>query len=242
MSSAATVKPEVYLALKKEYDQFNYIISHDLSAPLRHIEQFSGLLIESLSEHMGEEQRVFSDYIQQSVVRSQSMLDSLLKLSRITTEEEQFGQNKIDEMLDTVMESFPDVNVERNVQQLNYIYCDHHLMINLFTLLIENSVKFKQADRVLRITIDADVINQDLCVIKVSDNGIGIANKREDVIFEPFQRLHATEEYEGAGMGLTYCRKIVNLHSGTIYCSSIENQGCSFSITLPTRNQSIVAA
>lgn len=242
MSGSSIVRPEAYLALKKEYDQFNYIISHDLSAPLRHIEQFSGLLIESLSEHMGEEQRVFSDYIQQSVVRSQSMLDSLLKLSRITTEEELFGQSNIDELLDTVMESFPDVNVDRNIQQLNYVYCDHHLMINLFTLLIENSVKFKHADRVLRISIDGDVISHEQCLIKVTDNGIGIANNREDVIFEPFQRLHATEEYSGAGMGLTYCRKIVNLHGGTIDCSSIENQGCCFSIMLPTGNQSIVAA
>lgn len=242
MSSSDTVRSEVYLALKKEYDQFNYIISHDLSAPLRHIEQFSGLLTENLAEHMGDEEKVFSDFIQKSVLRSQSMLDSLLKLSRITTEEELFTQNNIDELLDTVMETFPDVKVERRIEQLHDVYCDHHLIIDLFTLLIENAVKFKHSDRTLRIDIEGDNISHEQCMIKVSDNGIGIANNREHAIFEPFQKLHENEEYAGAGMGLTYCRKIINLHNGTIVCNGAEDQGSIFTFTLPISNQAIVAA
>lgn len=242
MSNSDTVPYEIYHALKKEYDQFNYIISHDLSAPLRHIEQFSALLVESLAEHMGEEEKVFSTFIEQSVLRSQSMLDALLNLSRITTEDELFGHNDIEPLLETVIEKFPDAIIECDIKQLSSIYCDHHLMIKLFTLLIENAIKFKHSDRTLCISIAGDVISPDQCFIKVSDNGIGIASNREAIIFEPFQRLHPSEEYSGTGMGLTYCRKIVNLHNGTITCTGIENRGSLFTIVLPMGDQSLVAA
>ncbi|MCB1757312.1 MAG: hypothetical protein KDJ38_17440 [Gammaproteobacteria bacterium] len=231
MSSPAS--DDRYQALKCEYDEFTYTISHDFSAPLRHIKQFSMLLLESLDNEISEEGRLFSEHIRRSVDRAQGMLDGLLELSRTTTNISEFTRFEVSDLVESLGHEFLTDAIEWQIKNLPWIYGDRKLLAMLFRNVIENAIKFQRKNHPLHICISGETAQENTCLFEIQDNGIGIVSDNPDSVFTPFFRLNADDEYAGLGMGLTICRKIVALHGGKIWCKGQQDQGSTVSFVLP---------
>jgi signal transduction histidine kinase len=225
---------------------FANITSHDLQEPLRKIANFSDLL---MARHEAEFTPQALDYlsrIRASAVRMQNLIIDLLTYSRISTKAQPPSQVNLDEILQQVLNDL-ELQIEEsdavvNIGRLSNIDADPLQMQQLFLNLIGNSLKFRKSEAPVVIDIWGEQKrNQtpgldgytNYYEITVKDNGIGFSEKYLDRIFQPFQRLHPRDEYDGTGMGLAICRKIVERHHGEISVKSQPGKGASFTIRLP---------
>ncbi len=225
---------EKYEALKKEYDEFTYLVSHDLNAPLRHIQQFSSLLLENLSEKMSSDDMLFAGYIEQSIDRCQNMIESLLELSHITTNPNSFQVIDVEDIVHAIIkQTSTEIGFIHAASDMPSILGDRKLFRTLFSLLIDNAIKFKKTNYPLNLSISGTKLNEVSCVFELQDNGIGIAEDKQETVFEPFRKSSSTYDIPGAGMGLTICRKIVSLHEGKIWFERPKTSGSLLKISLP---------
>ena len=218
----------------KELEQFAYIASHDLQEPLRTISNYIGLLDEKYKEKSDEETNEFSGYIVEASTRMKTLISDLLEYSRVGTNSaiSEIDCNKLlqevlkDLNLD-IQESGAKINSEKLPVINGYVY-----LKSLFQNLLSNAIKFRKNDihPIINITVQ-DKNTEWLFGIK--DNGIGIEKNYYDRIFVIFQRLHTRVEYPGTGMGLAYCKKIVELHKGKIWVESEFGKGSTFYFTIP---------
>lgn len=171
-----------------------------------------------------------------SANRMQDLLEALLRYSRVDTEGQEFGPTKLDEV---VRDSVADLEVaigkvEASVEigPLPIVNGDPYQLRQLFQNLIANAVKYHRSE----VKADVKIYGEETdgnCRIFVEDNGIGFDEKFLDKIFQPFQRLHGSNEYPGTGIGLAICKKIVERHGGTITAKSTPGKGSTFIVTLP---------
>lgn len=222
----------------QELNQFASIVAHDLKNPIIAIISALSLIKRKLSE---QEKAELSEVFQETHRRSQNLLDMidyLLDYAR-------FGSNTDFEILDTeellkdaidnLSDKINDTNAQITYDSLPKLKCNRYQMISLFQNLIENSIKYKAKDRNPKIYIKAekgkkDGNNSNAWVFSIEDNGIGIKDKHKKDIFDIFKR--ANHEVEGTGIGLAYCKKIVNIHGGDIFVDSEYGKGTKFVFTL----------
>lgn len=224
----------------RELEQFASVASHDLQEPLRKIQAFGDRLATRFKGQLGEQGDDYLKRMLASAFRMRSLIDALLSFSRVTTKAQPFTTVDLNQLLQDVLSDLEE-QVKRTggkvqADKLPAIEADPLQMRQLLQNLIGNALKFSKPDvpPSVRISQQPAVINEKEAIeIRVSDNGIGFEEVYLDRIFELFQRLHGRQEYEGTGMGLAICRKIVERHGGTITAKSAPNEGATFVLTLP---------
>ena len=220
----------------KELAQFAYITSHDLQEPLRTINSFVGLVRDGYADKLDEDGAEYLEYISEAAVRMSLMIKSLLEHSRIG---HQWVLTSVDcnDMLESIQKdlasSIAEVGAEFDIGKLPQLTGSTTELRMLFQNLISNAIKFRMNDNVPKISISADK-EPGFWKFSLRDNGIGIQDEFKEEIFTIFRRLHARDRYEGAGIGLAHCQKIVNLHGGKIWVDSQPGKGSTFYFTIPS--------
>ena len=217
---------------------FAYVASHDLQEPLRKIQAFSDRLQVKYAKELGEQGRDYLRRMQNAAERMQSLIKDLLAYSRITTKVRPFVATDLNvvvkEVLSDLETSLEQTKGRIYLDRLPTIEADPLQMRQLFQNLIGNALKFHQLEQAPLITISQQTADsQSMVKLEIEDKGIGFDEKYLDRIFTPFQRLHGRSEYEGTGMGLAICRKIIERHGGWLTAKSSVNQGATFTIFLP---------
>jgi len=222
----------------KELEQFAYIASHDMREPLRKITGFGELLKISLEEKLDEDQQENLGYMIDGATRMQLMIDDLLIYSRVSTRAKPFKKvdlNKIIEDLKkielaTILEEKGGVlHIPESLPQVS---ADPVQMHQLFQNLISNALKFQRENIVPEITVRASDEGYDMVRVEIEDNGIGIDEQYKEQIFTMFKRLHSRQKYDGSGIGLAVCKKIIQRHGGEIGIESKSDEGSIFWFTL----------
>jgi light-regulated signal transduction histidine kinase (bacteriophytochrome) len=217
-----------------ELEQFNYIASHDLQEPLLTIIGYSDLLLEEFNNDLNEEGKLFLNFIHNSANRMRSLISGLLEYNRINknSEVKLIDLNKtLSEVIDDLSVNIKESNAKVQFNKLPVIECYPIFIRLLFQNLISNALKFRKQNNAVEVHIQAKE-NSDSWQFSVKDNGIGIEEKYFNQIFQIFRRLHTVEEYSGFGIGLAHCKKIVDIHNGTIWIESKVNEGTTFNFTI----------
>jgi len=231
-----------------ELEQFAYVASHDLQEPLRKIRTFSDRLLLKQAEKLDEEGRDSLHRMHNAAARMQSLIDGLLALSRVTTKGQKY--EKVDlarvaaEVVSDLEVQIKQVNGRVELEKLPAVQADPLQMHQLFQNLIANGLKFHRDEEPPVVKVSGRYLpgredrkpgrlSNEQCRIVVEDNGIGFDEKYSKRIFGIFQRLHPRDVYEGTGIGLAICRRIVEQHDGTINAHSVPGKGSTFEVVLP---------
>jgi PAS domain S-box-containing protein len=219
----------------EELEQFAYVASHDLQEPLRMVASYTQLLSDRYGQQLDERARKYIHYAVDGAVRMQGLINDLLAFSRIGSRGKDAKPVDTNEAMSQVIANLRFV-IERsggrvNVEKLPVVMADGSQLVQLFQNLVVNALKFHGAEPPV---VDVRCKrNGEWYEFSVSDNGIGIAPEYFESIFVAFQRLHGREEYEGNGIGLAVCKKIVNRQGGKIWLTSELGKGTTFYFTLP---------
>ena len=223
-------------AANMELQQFAYAVSHDLQEPLRTVTSYLQLTEKRFRDKLGDEGREFITFAVDASRRMQAMIRDLLEYSRVQTRPGEMLPVDLDDILATVERNLHMALDEASaklavVNPLPIVVADEAQMVRLFQNLIGNAIKYRLPDRAPEVAVSAER-QEDYWHFAVRDNGIGIDPKYFDRIFGVFTRLHTREEYEGTGIGLALCRRIVERHGGTIWVESEPGLGSTFHFTL----------
>ncbi len=229
----------------RDLEEFTYIASHDLQEPLRKILAFGDRLMNGYGDTFDETGRDFMLRLHRATKRMQTMINDLLVYSRVSTQSQPLSQMKLTEVAKSVVSTLkPEIKKmggRVEIDSLPSIEADLVQVKQLLGHLLDNSLKFHQEGIPPKIKISGGVTKQDgpssneVCQVVVEDNGIGFDPQFSQRIFKPFQRLHKRGEYDGSGMGLAICRRIVERHGGSIVANSTPGQGATIMVTLPIR-------
>lgn len=224
----------------KELEEFAYVSSHDLQEPLRKIQAFGDLLVEEYGQQLGDGYE-YLKRIQSSAHRMSALIDDLLAFSRVSTKPATYRPVDLNEVMRDVLYDLDErIKKEKGTVEvpngLPVVHADETHMRQLFQNLISNGLKFHVLDVSPKVVVDG-LVEDGKCIITVRDNGIGIDEKYQDKIFAVFQRLNTKAAYEGTGIGLAVCKKIVERYNGTIAIESQLGIGTTFTITLPIVNE-----
>lgn len=231
----------------RELQDFASVAAHDLQEPLRKIQSFSDRLRMKAERQLGEENVDYLNRIQNSAERMQTLINDLLTYSRVTTKARPFELLDLNEVVLQVKNDLV-VRLEKTggkilFENLDSLEADATQMHQLFQNLISNALKFHKPGEAPIVKVESRILSSSAigsrraCEISVEDNGIGFDEKYLDRIFTIFQRLHGRHEYEGTGIGLAVCRKIVDRHGGHLTAKSSLGQGAKFTVTLPVRQK-----
>lgn len=226
-----------------DLEQFASVASHDLQEPLRKIQAFSDRLQVKCAPALGEQGKEYLERIVNAVARMRTLINDLLAFSRITLKGQPFARVDLQAVAREVVSDL-EILIQQSAGRVEVgpmptIQADPLQMRQLFQNLIGNALKFHRPDAPPVVRVSAfEVFGEDkknpiAFELRFADDGIGFEEIYLERIFQVFQRLHGRSEYDGTGMGLAICRKIVERHSGRITATSEPGKGSTFSITLP---------
>jgi PAS domain S-box-containing protein len=228
----------------RELESFAAVASHDLQEPLRKIRAFGDRLATKHGEAMGPDGRDYLERMRGAAARMQDLIENLLTYSRVTTKAQPFVQVDLGQVIREVLSDL-ESRVEQtrgriDIGDLPLLEADAMQMRQLFQNLLGNALKFHRPDvppvvSVTSYTLPRGRGDVDHCEICVRDNGIGFEQEYAERIFGLFQRLHGRSEFDGTGIGLAICRKIIERHGGVIQASGTPGEGAKFTFTLPLR-------
>lgn len=236
------------LRSNEELEAFAYIASHDLKEPLRQIESFGSLLQRAFARKTDPPEKMehWLSNIVTSSRRLQRLINDIVAYARLGAQARMLAPADLGRLLHSVKKDFEnritETGAEINSSPLPVIICDVTEMQRVFQNLIANGLKYRHPDRAPVINITARTTSAaihpgpaDLSLIELSfeDNGIGFDQRHCENIFQPFERLQSADEYEGSGLGLTICRKLIDRHGGTISARGQPGIGATFIISLP---------
>ncbi len=224
-----------------ELEVFAAVAAHDLQEPLRKIRTFGDRLVHRFSEPLGPDGADYLTRMQAAAERMQRLIDDLLMYARISMRGQPFVPVDLGAVLGEVAVDL-EVLLERTGGRIEYaalptVMADPTQMRQLFQNLLGNALKFAAPGRAPVVSIHATTLSPGKLQIEVRDNGIGFEAQYAERIFEPFQRLHGRSEYDGTGIGLAICHRIVERHLGAIRAESTVGAGSRFLITLGTKGR-----
>ncbi len=239
----------------RELEQFAFVASHDLQEPLRKVDAFGQRLAENLAGKLEPVEKDFLERMIQASRRMQDMIAGLLAYSRVSTTVQPFESINLNEVVQEALSDL-EVRIERSraslqVETLPTITGDRLQIRQLVQNLVANALKFHRPDLPPEIRISAmpgffgtkqspDAgLEAEWVTLVIQDKGIGFDIRHLERIFKPFERLHGRSQYEGTGMGLAICKKIVERHQGNITAQSIEGEGTSFYVSLPLQQSAL---
>lgn len=219
----------------EELAQFAYVASHDLKEPLRMVSSYCDLIADRYTDALDETGKKFIYYANDGARRMQILIDDLLLYSRIGRDGEKAEKVKLNDVVEDagrmLTEAIRVSGATLSVADMPIVSGYRGDLTRLFQNLIGNAIKFR-ADAASNIQIQSDR-DGDALIITVSDNGIGVAPEFRERVFGIFQRLHNREKYEGTGIGLAICEKIVSQMGGRIWLEESAEGGCAFRFTIP---------
>ncbi len=226
-----------------ELERFAYVASHDLQEPLRMVSSFLGLLKRKYQGILDDKGRQYIDMAVDGSERMKLLINDLLEYSRVGREREQPGLVNLNEIIDQVKETYSRLIQETGAviehSPIPVIRARKTHMSQLLQNLVGNALKYRsEGAPVIKIS---STITGNCQQVIVEDNGIGIPEKYASEVFNIFHRLHGRSDYEGTGIGLAICKKIVEVYNGSISVSPAEGRGSRFIITLPVHKQEINA-
>ena len=234
----------------KDLEQFAYVASHDLQEPLRKIQSFGELIKTRFGDDVPLQALDYINRMDKAASRMRVLIDDLLTFSRVSSRTKPFVKVELDKEVKGVISDLEvllkDTQGKVNVDELPVIDADPSQIRQLMLNIINNGLKYHRKDEPPVINISSrtikasDITNPhhkqvEMVELNFRDNGIGFNEIYVDRIFEPFQRLHGRNEYEGTGIGLAICKKIVERHKGNITAKSSEGKGSEFILQLPLR-------
>ena len=228
----------------RELEQFASVASHDLQEPLRKIQAFGDRLQARYAEALGEGGREYLDRMRAAAARMSTLINDLLTFSRVTTRAQPFALVDLAAEARQVVSDLEGRTAQTGgrieLGELPVLHADPTQVRQLLQNLIANGLKFHRPEEPPLVRVEGRLLDEGppgerVCEITVRDNGIGFEEKYRERIFQLFQRLHGRGEYEGTGIGLAICRKIVERHGGTITAHGTPGQGSTFIVTLPDR-------
>lgn len=225
----------------RDLDRFAFMASHDLQEPLRKMMMFSDRLSYKYKELLDDEGKMFISRLQHAGERMQALIKDILLFSKTSLEKPVFVQSDLNIILSEVLAdmegNIEEKNVVIDVAQLPNLSVNPVLMRPLFHNLLSNAIKYSKKDikPVVKVysEFSSNGQNGKYCRIYIEDNGIGFEQKYSEQIFGMFKRLHLHTEFEGTGIGLALCKKIVEEHNGFITARSKVGEGSVFIISLP---------
>lgn len=215
--------------------RFALTVSHDLRAPARLIGTFVGKLQRKCGPLLDAEGQLWLDYIVTNASHMQQLVEDLLEYSRVGTHERAFGPVQLQTMVDDLHALFREdlKDCDFSCGTLPTVHGDLAQLKRLFQNLIQNAIAYRSAKKLV-IQVGAET-SEHYDRLWVRDNGIGIAPKDQDAIFEMFRRLHPASHFTGTGAGLAICKQIVEHHGGRLEVESAEGRGSTFWVTLPRK-------
>lgn len=221
-------------AANKELEAFSYSVSHDLRAPLRAIDGFTRILSEDHSSQLDEEGLRVCSVIIDNTKKMNSLINDLLTFSRLGRTVINLKPLDMKSLVLSVFEDMqkPNSNVQFNIDELNWCLGDTNLIKQVWVNLISNALKFSSKTSIPKVWISCKSENN-TCIYRIQDNGVGFNMDYSHKIFDVFQRLHSDVEFEGTGVGLAIVERIINRHGGRVWAEGVENQGAIFAFSLP---------
>ncbi|MFC7239370.1 ATP-binding protein [Saliphagus sp. GCM10025317] len=222
-------------ASNERLEQFAYAASHDLQEPLRMVSTYLQLLERRYENALDEDGEEFLEFAVDGANRMREMIDGLLAYSRVETQGDPLERIDLDAVFDDVLADLriqiAGSDAEITADDLPRVEGDATQLRQVFQNLLENAITYS-GDEKPRIHASAERDGAEW-IVSVRDEGIGIDTDNQDCIFEVFQRLHTHGEYDGTGIGLALCERIVERHGGDIWVESEPGEGATFSFTLP---------
>jgi PAS domain S-box-containing protein len=226
-------------AVNRELEAFSYSVSHDLRAPLRHINGFVNLLRENLGPKLDERSSRHMATIQAASARMGALIDDILAFSRVGRAEMRRQQVDLEAVVrgawDEVRADAGQRKIRFDLAPLPSIEGDPTMLRQVFTNLLANAVKFTREREEATIGVGSEEGEDGDVIVHVRDNGVGFDPKYAGKLFGVFQRLHSAEQFEGTGIGLAIVQRVVQRHGGTVGATSEPQSGATFSVRLPRR-------
>lgn len=235
---------EKYIESNLQLENFAYMASHDLKAPVRTIISFSQLLKRSAEEKLNESEKDFLTFIIGATNNMQHLIEALLTYARVNTQEQVLTEVPVKALIETIRGDLHSL-IEENKAQIKVkgipakIAADETKVRRLFQNLIQNAIKFQRKDVLPLIKIEGED-KPHHWQFSISDNGIGIETEFHEKIFLLFRKLHNQKEYQGTGIGLALCKKIVEQHGGRIWLESTPGEGTTFFFTIKKAEPNMV--
>lgn len=223
--------------LTSELDALSYSVSHDLRAPLRAVNGFSRILQKDYSDHLDEEGKEFLSIIYTSSQKMNSLIDDLLTYSRLGRKKMEFTSIDLNQCFNELFQEMVSRESKRDIKlklkKLPLVHGDRSMIEQVLFSFLSNAIKFTRCRTSAVIEIGCQAEGS-MNTFTIKDNGIGFDMAYTEKIFGLFQKLHKPEDYEGNGSGLTFVKRIIQRHGGSVSVESAVNQGATFYFSLPS--------